>query len=87
VDINSEEKTIFSSHELIEYSRLYGRDDDDFTIPLSMMFTRHHVLLLFSKRVIAVSLVAPADRNASQVMGEDNSFDVGLLFLLVFVDQ
>lgn len=76
VDINKDEKTIFSSHELIEYSRLYGRDDDDFSVPLSMTFTRYHVLLLFPERVIAVSLIAPADRNASQVMDEDYCSDV-----------
>ncbi|XP_025200060.1 vacuolar protein sorting-associated protein 18 homolog [Melanaphis sacchari] len=75
VDINKDEKTIFSSHELIEYSRLYGRDDDDFTVPLSMTFTRYHVLLLFPERVIAVSLVAPSDRTASQVMDEDYCSD------------
>lgn len=86
MDINTKEKTIFSSHGLIEYSRLYGRDDDDFTLPLSMTFTRHHVLLLFPERVTAVSLVTPADRNTSQVTDEDYCSEVnGLIFLLLFV--
>lgn len=67
---------IFSSHQLIEYSRLHGRDDDDFTIPLSMTFTRYHVLLLFPERVVAVCLVAPADRNTSQVTDVDYLPDV-----------
>lgn len=64
---------------LIEYNRLYGRDDDDFTIPLSMTFSRHHVLLLFPDRVLAVSLVAPADRHVSQVMDEDYFSEVNCL--------
>lgn len=72
----------------MEYSRLYGGDVDDFTIPLAMTFTRYHVLLLFSEKVIAVSLVAPADRNASQVMDEDYCSDVSsFIFLLIFYFQ
>lgn len=41
-----------------------------------MTFTRYHVLLLFPERVIAVSLVAPTDRNTSRVMDEDYCSDV-----------
>lgn len=63
---------------------MYGRDDDDFTIPLSMTFTRYHVLLLFTERVVAVSLVVPADLNASQVMDEDYFPDVNSLTLIDF---
>lgn len=61
---------------------MYGRDDDDFAIPLSMTFTRYHVLLLFSERVVAVSLVTPADRNTSQVMDEDYCSDVNIFKLI-----
>lgn len=44
-----------------------------------MTFTRYHVLLLYPERVLAVSLVAPADRNSTQVMDEDYFSDVNLL--------
>lgn len=44
-----------------------------------MTFTRYHVLLLFPERVIAVSLVAPADHNATQVIDEDYYSDVNKL--------
>lgn len=51
-----------------------------------MTFTRYHVLLLFTERIIAVSLVAPADLNASQVMDEDYFTDVnGLTILLILM--
>jgi len=48
-----------------------------------MTFTRYHVLLLSSERVAAVSLVAPADRNASQVMDEDYFSEVNWFNILI----
>lgn len=48
-----------------------------------MTFTNYHVLLLYPERVIAVSLVAPADRNASRVMDEDYLPDVNWFDYLV----
>ncbi|VVC29853.1 Clathrin, heavy chain/VPS, 7-fold repeat,Pep3/Vps18/deep orange,Zinc finger, RING/FYVE/PHD- [Cinara cedri] len=86
ININKDEKTIFDSHKLIKYSQLYGREDDDFTVPLSMTFTRYHVLLLFTERVIAVSLVTPADLYASQVMDEDYFSDGHGRFLNITKD-
>ncbi|XP_050541562.1 vacuolar protein sorting-associated protein 18 homolog [Daktulosphaira vitifoliae] len=71
ININKKNKTVFNSHKLIEYSRLYGREDDDFSVPISMTFTQYHVLLLYSNKVIAVSLESPATPYASQVMDED----------------
>lgn len=44
-----------------------------------MTFSRHHVLLLFPNRVLAVSLIAPADRHVSQVMDEDYFSEVNCL--------
>lgn len=53
-----------------------------------MTFTRYHVLLLFPERVAAVSLVAPADRNATQVMDEDYFSEVNcFIFCSISIAQ
>lgn len=52
-----------------------------------MTFTRYHVLLLFPESVAAVSLVSPADRNASQVIDEEYFAEVNWFDILIDLEH